>query len=1140
VSVAESDRYQFVKDLGSGAMGRVSLALDRVSGELVAVKRLHEVVALQGGARLRREFRALERIEHPNVLKVLGFGDDRGLPFLVMEYVRGTDLNDWLEQKPALFEIVRVFAGVASALSAVHAQGIIHRDLKPENIRVTATGDAKLMDFGLAKSLQGSVALTRAGAVVGTVLYMAPEQCRGAQLDYRADLYALGAVLYSALTGRPPFVGDGLAQVVMQHISQAPVTPRQFNPNISSKLEALILLLLEKNPLDRPQSALAVREALLGILEAPLEDLSSSSEMARADALLVAPLIGRDLELGALLPLLERPPETGVVAITGDVGSGKTRLLRAFSERARSIGVRLAVGEAIEHDPTPFGAVSRLILDVQRNNKGVLQALPESARAELARIVPTLGEVSMPDSSLPAEVARLRLFEAFTKLLELVCSVTPVVFENLHWADASTLELLAHATRSSENPRVIISYRVEDLPEDASVPKGLKPKRTINLQALPDSAMQELLVAWLDSSIDPTLANELVLHAAGNPWVLEERLKAMLEAGAVFRRGGVYEWNRSLLGLPSGLNELLAHRLSALPANALEFARAGSVLGRAWMFDDAKGLLAWDDDAALDALEALVRAKLVSETPGSNGEGFRFRHPLYTEILTSSIMSLKRRKMHAKAAALLEHKAGALELCIHYLEANTFEKALEKGFEAGLLAQNAFAYPQAERAYRLALEAAEHLELPNLRVLEVQHHLAQVLSIGGRNNEAIKLWEAVIEQAPKLEEGAQVLAQAKVSLVKVLRFTTSSEHSLELLGEPVVGTPFFEELCVELSAIYIQTAKWDQAQQYAIKAFKAARKTGKLETQAMALRHLAWMESSRNKRFTRVNKLMNLAILKAEQSKNNHVLSSIWVDRGTMYNRQERFDDAIQAFEQASGYIQKTSDVKAQAVIALNLARTLEHQDEFEQAIENVELALRLAQRAGYSAVERMARFNLSIYKYAIGKLDDALKMFEQLRTINNDFIWERSQFLETHIMLERGDGFIQQLPEIKNFEAGRKLLEVENALGFGNYQQAFALTEQSIQDQDLNWFWTLARLHATWRLGLNTTQALAQFNQSCTTMLKSSLQTQYAFFINQVLNQEIPLSQYSPLKLQAESLFQTVIGIFARDAALYLESIKS
>ena len=1134
MSVAAAERYQFVKDLGSGAMGRVSLALDRATGDLVAVKRLHEVVALQGGARLRREFRALERIEHPNVLKVLGFGDDNGLPFLVMEYVRGTDLSDWLETKPVLIDILKVFAGVAGALLAVHAQGIIHRDLKPENIRVTNDGEAKLMDFGLAKSLQGSVALTRAGAVVGTVLYMAPEQCRGAQLDYRADLYALGAVLFSAVTGRPPFVGDGLAQVVMQHISQAPTSPRQFNPNIPQKLEALILKMLEKNPLERPQSALAVREALLGILETPVSELTSSNEMARADALLVAPLIGRELELGALLPLLEHPPETGVIAITGDVGSGKSRLIRAFAERARNLGIRLAVGEAVAQDPTPFGAVSRFIADLQRHNKGILQALPPASRAELARIAPSLGEAPALDPSLPADVARLRLFEAFTSLLELVCTLTPVVFENLHWADASTLELLAHATRTAENLRVLVSYRTEDLPEGANTPHGLKPKRSINLQALPDSAMQELLVAWLDSSIDPGLANELVTHAAGNPWVLEERLKAMIEAGAVYRRGGMYEWNRSLMGVPSGLNELLAHRLSALPSPALEFARAGSVLGRAWMFNDARQLLGWDDNASLDALEALVRAKLVSEIPGTNGEGFRFRHPLYTDILTSSIMSLKRRKMHAKAAALLISRAQPLELCIHYLEAGMFEPALEKGLEAGLLAQNTFAYPQAERAYRLALEASEHLELPKLQTLEVQHHLAEVLSSSGRNHEAIKLWEAVIEKASSLKGGEEILAQAKVALVKVLRFTNSLEHSLELLGEPVFGSPLFDELCVELAAVYRRTGKWEQARGFAIRALKAARMADRLETQALALSHLAWMEASK-KRFSKVDKLMALAIAKAEQSQNNHIRSTIWVDRGTLYNRAERFDDAARAFENAAKYIQETANVKLQAVIGVSLAISLGDQFEFEEACEHLESAILLAKRAGYSLIERSATFNLGMYKYALGQFDEALKIFKQVQDVTGDTAFERARFFETHIMLERGDGFVIELPEIKNPEDQdmSRLLEVEHALSFGNYATTLELTQQA--NLEYQWFWALAKLHATWRLGFDTKQALNEFQQSKAPSLKSSLYQTYSSFVLKVFHIDLDNSEATALKLQAEALFQSLIGIFARDVALSL-----
>ncbi len=393
----------------------------------------------------------------------------------------------------------------------------------------------------------------------------------------------------------------------------------------------------------------------------------------------------------------------------------------------------------------------------------------------------------------------------------------------------------------------------------------------------------------------------------------------------------------------------------------------------------------------------------------------------------------------------------------------------------------------------------------------------------------------MIEFAPTLAGGEQVLAQAKVALVKVLRFTASLEHSLELLGEPIVGTPFYEELCAELAAVYIRTEKWHQARTYAIRALKAAHKTGKLETEALAFRHLAWMESSRNKRFAQVDKLMALAIAKAEQSGNNHVLSSIWVDRGTLYNREQRFEAATQAFEQASEYIQKTADIKLQAAIAVNLAISLENQDEYEEACQTLEPAILLARRAGYTMIERTATFNLATYKYALGQFDPALSIFKQLQEIPGDAAFERSRFFETHIMLERGDGFMIELPAINNPEDQNMLhlLEVEHVLSFGNYATALELTRQP--NLEYQWFWALAKLHATWRLGLDTKAALLEFQQSQAPSLKSSLHQTYSSFVNQVFSRNVESPQNLSLKLQAEALFQSLIGIFARDVALSL-----
>jgi serine/threonine protein kinase len=210
-------------------------------------------------------------------------------------------------------------------------------------------------------------------------LYMAPEQCRGQQLDYRADLYALGAVLFSALTGRPPFTGEGIVQVIMQHIQGTPPAPRDVNPNVPESLNALVLQLLAKNPLDRPQSAFALKEALLASLEAKLQNtVEISSEIARADAILIAPLIGRDSEVMALNSFLES--ETGLIAVTGDVGVGKTRLLRALGERLQGQGKRLVIAEAIFDDPTPFGTISRLIASLGKHHSDVIENLSDNAK----------------------------------------------------------------------------------------------------------------------------------------------------------------------------------------------------------------------------------------------------------------------------------------------------------------------------------------------------------------------------------------------------------------------------------------------------------------------------------------------------------------------------------------------------------------------------------------------------------------------------------------------------------------------------------------------------------------------------------------------------------------------------------------
>jgi eukaryotic-like serine/threonine-protein kinase len=264
-------RFEILGQLGAGGMGMVFKARDRDLSDLVALKVLRRE-ALQDPVQLERlkdELRLARRITHPNVLRTYDFGELDGIHFISMEYVRGVTLRYMLDQTRRLpFAAgLRVGKQLLSGLVAAHAQGVLHRDIKPDNLILDPAGNAKLMDFGIARpiSRQG-LGLTQEGWLVGTPQYMAPEQLKGGEVDARADLYATGVLLYEVFTGRLPFNGATPVEVASQHLNMPPPPPRESWPEIPPALEALLLRCLAKKPEERFASAtelLATLDALV-------------------------------------------------------------------------------------------------------------------------------------------------------------------------------------------------------------------------------------------------------------------------------------------------------------------------------------------------------------------------------------------------------------------------------------------------------------------------------------------------------------------------------------------------------------------------------------------------------------------------------------------------------------------------------------------------------------------------------------------------------------------------------------------------------------------------------------------------------------------------------------------------------------
>ncbi|MEZ4226783.1 MAG: serine/threonine-protein kinase [Polyangiaceae bacterium] len=262
--------YRIARLLGQGGMGEVYLGVQPEIGSRVAIKLLSLDAARAPGIveRFFAEARAVNVIRHEGIVSILDLARLRdGRPYIVMEFLDGAPLSKVFEEhRPMpLGALVQMSIWVLGALGAAHALGITHRDLKPDNVFVTTLGRVKLLDFGIAKLKpdQGGVSdATRTGALLGTPFYMSPEQARGAAVDHRSDLYALGVILFEGLTGQRPFVADSLFELLRQQIEVAPEPPRSLRPDVPAALEALVLRAMAKDPAVRFQSAEEMAQAL--------------------------------------------------------------------------------------------------------------------------------------------------------------------------------------------------------------------------------------------------------------------------------------------------------------------------------------------------------------------------------------------------------------------------------------------------------------------------------------------------------------------------------------------------------------------------------------------------------------------------------------------------------------------------------------------------------------------------------------------------------------------------------------------------------------------------------------------------------------------------------------------------------------
>jgi serine/threonine protein kinase/TolB-like protein/Tfp pilus assembly protein PilF len=251
-------RYEVIEELGKGGMGRVYKALDKEINEEVAIKLLNPEIASDDTTvgRFRNELKFARKIAHKNICKMYHLAKDADTPYITMEYVKGENLKSYIKRKRTLSEdkALSIAKQVCEGLMEAHRLGVVHRDLKPQNIMVDEKGDVKIMDFGIARSVEAP-GVTQTGVMIGTPDYISPEQAEGEVADQRSDIYALGVILYEMVTGSVPFKGDTALSVALKHKSKLAQEPKQLNPDVSDDLNKLILICMEKERELRYQTA---------------------------------------------------------------------------------------------------------------------------------------------------------------------------------------------------------------------------------------------------------------------------------------------------------------------------------------------------------------------------------------------------------------------------------------------------------------------------------------------------------------------------------------------------------------------------------------------------------------------------------------------------------------------------------------------------------------------------------------------------------------------------------------------------------------------------------------------------------------------------------------------------------------------
>ena len=771
------DGYEVQSLLGRGGMGAVYKARQNSLDRYVALKFLPEACVRDPEwlARFRCEARTASALNHPNICTIYDIGESAGRPFFSMELVEGQTLEALVGQPAPVEKLARLLRQAALALAAAHGAGVIHRDIKPANIMLRADGVLKVLDFGLARRLpassvenaQSTNVGTLLGRMIGTPLYMSPEQVQGEPVDTATDIFSLGVLAYELATGQHPFFADSAIDVLYAIVARAPVPAGSLNFEIPSTFADLIQRMLAKDPLVRPTAAEVEAALTESTATVSVSQLCQPAQPRRAT------IVGREKELAALhAGFDEAAAGRGLLlCVTGEPGLGKTTLVEDFLEELAAGGrtFYLARGNCSER---LAGTDAYLpVLDALDNllvrESGV--SLAQAMKSKAPNWYAQFANYSADDPSVDRMLAQTkdaspeRRRREFVMFLHEVTAQTPLVLflDDIHWADPSSVDLLAYlGTRCAElRLLVVLTYRPSDLM------RSQHPFGAVRLDLQRRGVCREIALPFLSRSdcdryLDLVFAghqfpNQLaaILHSRteGNPLFMVDLLRYLRDRGVIAQEQDRWSLVQTVpeleRELPESVRNVIQKKVNQLDSADRHLLMAASVQGAEFDSAVVAEILGQEPVAVEERLEILESVHFLvrrirehtfpDRTPTLR---YGFVHVLYQNALYASLQPTRKARWSAAAArSLLGHfgakSAGiAAELALLFEAAHEHENAADHYLLATRNAARIFAHHEAVALARRGVSQLQTLpdtserarrELPLQVALGVQLQVVQ-------------------------------------------------------------------------------------------------------------------------------------------------------------------------------------------------------------------------------------------------------------------------------------------------------------------------------------------------------------------------------------------------------------------------------